>query len=344
MYKEEMNQPLISIVIPVYNVEKYLRCCIDSILVQSYHNWELLLIDDGSTDLSKDICDQYSEKDHRIKVIHKENGGVSTARNLGIKYAIGDFITFIDSDDYISPEYLSDFIRCHPVEKSIVVSGLITKNTQDEYVSFQYEDISFSSKTREASQLIAHYDLFKDGGPCNKLLDLKLIREKNLQFNTNISYHEDHIFIYSYYLYIDYIILSHFCGYYYNHYEDVSRKSLSERGKYQCCQLFDASDLFLHIVPKLFSKYNINDELYKAIVLTRTGYSQRILALYNLYFRSETPLLECHTILIREHDFIKQIRNVYYPISFRRKFFLYLLSLPISICHFLFSIIRFLKK
>lgn len=344
MYKEEMNQPLISIVIPVYNVEKYLKYCIDSILVQLYNNWELLLIDDGSTDLSKDICDQYSQKDHRIKVIHKKNGGVSTARNLGIKYATGDFITFIDSDDYVSPEYLSDFIRCHPIEKSIVVSGLITKTSQEEYISFQYEDISFSSKAPKASKFIAHYDLFKDGGPCNKLLDLKLIRENNLQFDTNISYHEDHIFIYSYYLHIDYIILSHFCGYYYNHYEDMSRKSLSEEGKYQCKQLFDASDLFLQIVPKLFSKYSINDELYKAIVVTRTGYSQRVLALYNLYFRSATPLSECRTILMREHRFIKQIRKIYYPISVQRKTFLYLLSLPISISHFLFSIIRLLKK
>lgn len=97
---------LISIIVPVYNVEKYVRRCIDSILTQSYKNFELILIDDGSTDMSGKICDTYLQQDERIKVIHQKNGGLSAARNAGIEVATGDYVTFIDSDDYIAQEYL----------------------------------------------------------------------------------------------------------------------------------------------------------------------------------------------------------------------------------------------
>ncbi len=92
----------ISVVVPVYNVEKYLERCILSIINQTYQNLEIILVDDGSTDNSGVICDEFAQKDPRIKVIHKENGGLSDARNAGIKAASGDYIGFIDSDDYIS--------------------------------------------------------------------------------------------------------------------------------------------------------------------------------------------------------------------------------------------------
>lgn len=96
--------PKISIVVPVYNVEKYIDKCINSILNQTYTDFELLLIDDGSTDRSGEICDQYASIDERVCVIHKSNGGVSTARNIGIKQSKGDYIGFVDADDYIEEE------------------------------------------------------------------------------------------------------------------------------------------------------------------------------------------------------------------------------------------------
>ena len=95
---------LISIIVPVYNVEKYLNRCIDSILLQTYNNIEILLIDDGSLDKSSQICDEYMKKDKRIKVIHKKNGGLSDARNAGIDIARGKYITFIDSDDSVEKD------------------------------------------------------------------------------------------------------------------------------------------------------------------------------------------------------------------------------------------------
>ena len=103
----DCEKPLISVIVPVYNVEKYLRRCLDSILVQTYSNIEILLIDDGSTDQSGKICDEFAKLDSRVRVFHKENGGVSTARNLGIEQAKGEYITFIDSDDYADEELIS---------------------------------------------------------------------------------------------------------------------------------------------------------------------------------------------------------------------------------------------
>lgn len=98
---------LISIIVPVYNVENYLRKCVDSIINQSYKNLEIILVDDGSTDSSGKICDEYSLKDSRIKVIHKKNGGLSDARNAGMEIASGDFWGFVDSDDYIDSDMYS---------------------------------------------------------------------------------------------------------------------------------------------------------------------------------------------------------------------------------------------
>ena len=92
---------LISVIVPVYNAEKYLCRCIDSILAQTYKDFELLLIDDGSKDSSGAICDEYAAKDSRVRVFHKENGGVGFARNVGLDHAQGDWVTFVDSDDWV---------------------------------------------------------------------------------------------------------------------------------------------------------------------------------------------------------------------------------------------------
>lgn len=106
-----MTSSKISIIVPVYNVEQYLNFCIDSILAQVYTDFEVLLIDDGSTDNSGKICDEYSEKDSRISVFHKENGGVSSARNVGLDNASGKYICFVDADDWIENTYVQYIIE-----------------------------------------------------------------------------------------------------------------------------------------------------------------------------------------------------------------------------------------
>ena len=105
------NEPLISVIIPVYKVEKYLNKCVDSVLNQTYKNLEIILVDDGSPDKCPEICDEYAKKDDRIKIIHKQNGGLSDARNVGIEKSTGEYITFIDSDDYVDSNYIEQLYK-----------------------------------------------------------------------------------------------------------------------------------------------------------------------------------------------------------------------------------------
>ena len=96
----------VSIIVPVYNIENYIRVCVESILAQTYESFELILVDDGSKDNSGILCDEYAAIDSRVKVIHKENGGVSSARNAGLRQAKGDWIMHVDGDDWIEPDMI----------------------------------------------------------------------------------------------------------------------------------------------------------------------------------------------------------------------------------------------
>ncbi|WP_182438645.1 MULTISPECIES: glycosyltransferase family 2 protein [Lachnospiraceae] len=113
-----MREMFVSIIVPVYNVEQYLKECIESILAQTWKNFEVILVDDGSTDSSGKICDEYSQKKEFISVIHKKNGGLSSARNAGIDVAQGDYLAFIDSDDVVHPRYLSELVAIVKKEKA----------------------------------------------------------------------------------------------------------------------------------------------------------------------------------------------------------------------------------
>lgn len=119
---------LVSVIVPVYNTEKYLEKCVNSILAQTYRNLEIILVDDGSKDLSGSICDEFAEKDCRVKVIHKENGGLSSARNSALDICKGDYILFIDSDDWVKEKMVADMIeqiQCHDAD--MVVCGVGTE-------------------------------------------------------------------------------------------------------------------------------------------------------------------------------------------------------------------------
>ena len=102
----ELCHPFVTVIIPVYKVEKYLHNCVESVINQSYPHWELILVDDGSPDRCGSICDEYAAKDSRIHVIHKENGGTSSARNAALDVAVGEYVAFLDSDDFWHKDYL----------------------------------------------------------------------------------------------------------------------------------------------------------------------------------------------------------------------------------------------
>ena len=123
---------LISVIVPIYNVEKYLQKCVDSIINQTYKNLEIILVDDGSPDNCPKMCDDYAEKDSRIKVVHKENGGLSDARNVGMEVATGEYVSFIDSDDYISLDFYETLLETIVDNDSDVVECGVVKFYENE--------------------------------------------------------------------------------------------------------------------------------------------------------------------------------------------------------------------
>ena len=216
----------ISIIVPVYNAEKYLRRCLDSIVMQTYDDWELLLIDDGSLDQSGIICDEYAAADSRIKVFHKDNGGVSSARNIGIDNATSEWIVFVDSDDYVEAEYLEDFAKFFSMVdyKTMVLQGIV-KNTEHTFHCKGYADGIFSKG--KIAKCIIDNDLLNFGCPYSKLYNRVLIKELDLFFPKTYSYGEDTVFFLRYLSGVESLILDSSCNY---HYMDSGGGSLSRKG------------------------------------------------------------------------------------------------------------------
>lgn len=185
--------PKISVIVPVYNSEKYIRRCVDSILAQSFSDFELLLIDDGSLDRSGKICDEYAEIDSRIRVFHKSNGGVSSARNVGLDNAQGEWVTFVDSDDFVYDSYLDNYDVYNNVGFDLITQGLRIDKEFDGCSEFKF---SFVGKRNNWLNEATRNGTF---GYCViKLFKLEIIRTHNISFNTEICFQEDELFVLSY--------------------------------------------------------------------------------------------------------------------------------------------------
>lgn len=155
-----MAEELVSIVVPVYNVEEYLKHCVDTIVNQTYHNLEIFLVDDGSTDSSGLMCDELAEMDSRIKVIHKVNGGLSDARNVAIEIATGQYIAFIDSDDAIPPdaiEYLYQLVKKNDAD--IAIGNMLITSNKEEYAT-NTESFLKSFNNQEAVKEMFYGDFY----------------------------------------------------------------------------------------------------------------------------------------------------------------------------------------
>lgn len=185
--------PKISVIVPVYNVERYLTRCIDSILAQTFTDFELLLIDDGSTDNSGKICDEYAEKDKRIRVFHKKNGGVSSARNLGLDVSCCEWITFIDSDDYVEDNFLEELFQS--TNSDLKISGYTSFG---EKISKENYKTSFINKDKIGICLskFLNNDIFRV--PWAKLFRLSIINNNRLRFDDRLKIGEDTIFVQQY--------------------------------------------------------------------------------------------------------------------------------------------------
>ncbi len=208
------KQIIVSVVIPVYNVENFLRKCLDSIIVQTYQHWECILVDDGSTDNSGRICDEYAEKDTRFSAYHKKNGGASSARNTGLEKTHGKYLCFIDADDYVSSQYLSNLVEDSEYEKD---TDLVIQGSHKVFPNGMIQDCIPKPRTINLSydtQLF--YSIYRYFAPFSKLFRFDIIEENNLRFNTNLIIAEDYDFLLKYLSHIRIIRVSDKANYYYN--------------------------------------------------------------------------------------------------------------------------------
>lgn len=187
----DKSESLVSIIVPVYKVEKYLPRCIDSLINQTYKNIEIILVDDGSPDNSPKLCDEYASKDSRIRVIHKENAGVSEARNTGIDNAKGDYICFVDSDDYVSENYVKLLMDKQCEAGAEIVWGKMF-NEYNNDVSIKNENLSDLIDNRNLSLFFAEHGNVM-GGTCRLLIHRNVF--KVVKFEKKLKYCEDLYFI-----------------------------------------------------------------------------------------------------------------------------------------------------
>ena len=219
-----MNNPKISIITPVYKVENSLSKCIESILTQSFEDWELILVDDGSPDRSGEICDEYALRDSRIKVLHKQNGGPSSARNLGIEHAQGKYIWFVDSDDWIEQGAFSCifnvmdnsnadvcFFCLNPISNSKVQVPFDFKSI----VGNNVDGVHYVGKQECAKAFVEIEMSGGMGWTWNKWFKKSIIDENHIRFDTRFAIQEDHLFTLSYLMYVNNILISSYRPYNY---------------------------------------------------------------------------------------------------------------------------------
>lgn len=183
---------MISIIIPIYNKENSLKKCIDSVIQQTYKDIEIILVNDGSKDYSGKICDEYKEIDRRIKVIHKQNGGVSSARNEGIKNALGEFIQFVDADDRID-KYMCEKLHNEVVinDYDLVICGMEIVKNGKVIENVEYSNKRFEELYELKDYFIEYYKKYLFNSPVNKLYKKKKIKEL---FDEELSLGEDLLF------------------------------------------------------------------------------------------------------------------------------------------------------
>lgn len=184
----------VSVIVPIYNKEKCLSRCINSLINQTFNDIEIILINDGSIDKSKDICNEYSEKDRRVKVIHKDNGGVSSARNFGLKIALGRYITFVDPDDYLDNDAIETLYELIIKYDSDIACYRMRVYKNEEINNNLLEDINI--KLYKGKEIIRNQVLFGKflHSSCNKLYSRNLFDGINDKFNEDIKYAEDALF------------------------------------------------------------------------------------------------------------------------------------------------------
>lgn len=267
---ENNNSPKISIIVPVYKVEQYLRRCLDSIVAQTFTDWECILIDDGSPDNSGAICDEYVAKDNRFSVIHQKNQGVSAARNAGLDAAKGDWVGFVDADDWIDKDMYDSAIYAGNINKAeIVMFGVF-----DEYKNKQK---TFCPKLNltDKELLIKSFPKYPNylNYPVNKIFNTKLIKENNIKYPQGIKICEDLLFNLYCFFYANSFYQIKKSFYHYNHCNEFSTMN-----NYSINYFYDKC-LVAERIESLFIEKNEKNKYIETIEFYKL-YSKLVLILY----------------------------------------------------------------
>lgn len=229
-----MEKTLISVIIPVYNAEKTLRRCVESILAQTFTNFELLLINDGSRDQSGEICDSYALQDKRLRVFHQSNRGVALARNAGLEHATGKYICFVDADDWVEPPYLESFLVDELKQDE---SLFVMQDFTEERIDRIHKNAGFPDRLfhpEEFGDLLFHQGTYYvPGTPFPKLYHAKTLNEHHIRFNPQVLFGDDLIFFLEYMKYAKSVKLLSAAHYHYINFlpQTLSRRHFSHESE-----------------------------------------------------------------------------------------------------------------
>jgi len=322
---------MFSIIVPIYNVEEYLEKCIDSILAQTYENFELILVDDGSPDNCPQICDEYAKKDKRIKVIHKENGGLVSARNIGIKNAIGDYICYVDGDDWIVSNFLKDINEVILSNENIDIVIFNMRRIYSDYtqnIEFYVEEGLYNKERLEKE--VYPYMMYDSRRPfctglifpaaCNKIYKRELLIEHHCE-NEKIKMGEDNAFVFECILYSNNVYFLDKILYEYNQLNPTSFANSYDKNR------FDNNEILISYIENRIGNYSeiINEQVNafktywlimaifhevksnRKLFVSRRHISNKIKntkALKNISFKNLPKSAKCYLILLRCHLYL----------------------------------------
>lgn len=250
---------MISVIVPIYKAEQYIHRCVDSILAQSYTDLELLLVDDGSPDGCGVICDAYAAQDSRVRVLHKENGGVSSARNLGLDNTKGEWITFVDSDDWVESDFLEKMMIS--ADTDLVVGGNVRPSGELKQATDKLYDTASM-----ADFLEEHLNGSLLRAPWGKLLRYSIIEHYHIRFDEHIRFGEDTIFIYKYLCQCQVVSTISSCGYHYTDKDDVWWRN-ARKYKLSLAEIDDSLGQTLDLTQQLSDKFRANLDIVPSLII-----------------------------------------------------------------------------
>lgn len=319
--------PSISVIVPVYNAANHLAKCIDSILAQRFTNFELILVNDGSSDNSLSVCDSYVAMDSRVQVCDQLNAGASSARNHGIEIAKGDYICFVDADDYVNEYYLNDLFQDVCCEKDIdlVMHGMVRINRNSRI------PISFA---KTITYILAENSFFKDinlfkfCGPCCKLFKKDILSDNHIRFNESIIFSEDFDFFARYLVHCNQVRVSDKQNYFYvSHEGSVSTRINSFDQEYSAI-----ADLFesLSMLNKRFQNLSLDKQVKNFMAY----YMSRVLT---SIYEPPRPKRSVRINQLRSVDdtFVRLYHNYYLPPTMNNRIFKFLY---VNKCYRLFDV------